>query len=274
MVTDPTFSPLPDEASAEDLLAVLRSLAEQAGKVVLEYYAQGDAVEVRDKDDASPVTAADEACERFILQALKQITPSIPIISEEAASAGELPDVVKGGRFWLVDPLDGTKEFLSRNGEFTVNIALVDAGRPIAGVVHAPALDATWIGARINGQSQAAYSEGDGPGVAIRVRACPNDGATIVASRRHGSGGDLDQFLARFTVKDRVSAGSSLKFCLIASAKADIYPRFGRTMEWDTAAGQAVLEAAGGRVETVDEQPLTYGKPGFENPHFIAYGSP
>ena len=130
---------LPENASVQELLAALRMLAEQAGKVVLEYYAQGDAVEVRDKDDSSPVTAADEACEAFILDALRQLTPNIPIISEEAASAGDLPDVVRDGAFWLVDPLDGTKEFLSRNGEFTVNIALVErAGRLLVSCMPRP----------------------------------------------------------------------------------------------------------------------------------------
>lgn len=273
MAIENEYEALPQDASAADLLSALRRLAEQAGKVVLEYYAQGDAVEVRDKDDASPVTAADEACEIFILTALKQLTPDIPIISEEAASAGELPEVARGGRFWLVDPLDGTKEFLSRNGEFTVNIALVEKGEPVAGVVHAPALDRTWLGARLNGDAIASYGEKSGQLEAISARVTPADGATVVASRRHGSGGELDEFLSRYRVKERVSAGSSLKFCLIASAEADIYPRFGRTMEWDTAAGQAVLEAAGGRVETLEQQPLTYGKNGFENPYFVAYGS-
>jgi len=266
------YRELPDNASVQELLATLRMLAEQAGKVVLEYYAQGDAVEVRDKDDSSPVTAADEACEAFILEALRQLTPNIPIISEEAASAGDLPDVVRDGAFWLVDPLDGTKEFLSRNGEFTVNIALVEKGRPVAGVVHAPALDRTWLGAQRNGEASAFYAEKGGDLEEVRARKMPAEGATVVASRRHGSGGELEAFLSRYHVKDRVSAGSSLKFCLIASAEADIYPRFGRTMEWDTAAGQAVLEAAGGRVETLEQQPLTYGKKGFENPYFIAYG--
>lgn len=262
----------PDSDSAEDLLTVLRLLAEQAGEVVLRHYANTE-IEVRDKDDASPVTAADEDCEAFILDALKRLTPDIPVISEEAASAEALPEVAEGGRFWLVDPLDGTKEFISRNGEFTVNIALIEQGRPVAGVVHAPALGATWAGTRLEGASLATYSEGEAPPMAIRVRATPAEGATVVASRRHGAGGELEDFLARFSVKDRVSAGSSLKFCLIASAKADIYPRFGRTMEWDTAAGQAVLEAAGGRVETVEGRPLAYGKPGFENPYFVAYGA-
>src|SRR5690625_256714 len=267
------YDALPATASAQELLSALRRLAEEAGDVVLEYYAQGDAVEVRDKADASPVTAADEACEAFILDALKRLTPNIPIISEEAAEAGELPEVASGGRLWLVDPLDGTKEFLSRNGEFTVNIALIERRQAVAGVVHAPALRKTWLGTRLEGEQRAFHGKNDEELVAIRTRSLPTEGATIVASRRHGSGGELDSFLARYQVKDRVSAGSSLKFCLLASAEADIYPRFGRTMEWDTAAGQAVLEAAGGRVETLEGKPLTYGKKGFENPHFIAYGS-
>lgn len=266
------YEALSPDASAEELLSVLQRLAEEAGEVVLEHYAQGDAIEVRSKEDASPVTAADEACEAFILAALKQLTPEIPVVSEEAAEAGELPQVT-GGRFWLVDPLDGTKEFISRNGEFTVNIALIEKGQSVAGVVHAPALGKTWLGARLGGQSLAFKAEKGGSATAIRTRSAPSEGVTVVASRRHGSGGELESFLARFQVKDRVSAGSSLKFCLLASAEADIYPRFGRTMEWDTAAGQAVLEAAGGRVETLEGKPLTYGKNGFENPHFIAYGS-
>jgi 3'(2'), 5'-bisphosphate nucleotidase len=274
MSQETELAALSPDATPEDLLAVLRLLAERAGKVVLAYYVEGQEIEVRDKDDASPVTEADEACEDFILDALKRLTPDIPVISEEAASAGALPEVLAGGRFWLVDPLDGTKEFISRNGEFTVNIALIEDGRPVAGVVHAPALAATWAGAALDsGAPLATYSDTDRPPMAIRVRATPAEGATVVARRRPGAGGGLEGVLARFTVKDRVSAGSSLKFCLIASAKADIYPRFGRTMEWDTAAGQAVLEAAGGRVETVEGRPLSYGKPGFENPYFVAYGA-
>ena len=259
----------------EDLLAAVKIMAERAGKVILAYYVEGEAApEVRYKADASPVTEADEAAEAFILEALAKLTPDIPVVSEEAASAGHLPDV-SGGRFWLVDPLDGTKEFISRNGEFTVNIALVEDGRPTAGVVHAPALAMTWAGAQpgAGGAAVATYSETDRETMAIRVRAMPDDGAVVIASRRHGSGEELEAFLARYKVKDQVSAGSSLKFCLVASGRADLYPRFGRTMEWDTAAGHAVLRAAGGRVETQDGQPLTYGKPGFENPYFIAKGA-
>ena len=272
-------SPAESLEEKEDLLAVLRVIAERAGKEILAYYVEAKEIEVRQKADASPVTEADEAAEALILEALAKLTPGIPVVSEEAASAGHVPDV-SGGRFWLVDPLDGTKEFISRNGEFTVNIALVVAGVPVAGVVHAPALAMTWAGAkgaegaqdRPDGPALATYSQTDQPPMAIAARAIPPEGAVVVASRRHGSGSELDEFLAGYEVKEQVSAGSSLKFCLVATAKADLYPRFGRTMEWDTAAGHAVLRAAGGKVLTQEGAPLVYGKPGFENPHFIAYG--
>ncbi len=278
---------------AEDLLAVLKLIAERAGKEILAYYVEGeegDGPVVREKADSTPVTEADDAAEAVILEALAKLTPDIPVVSEEAAAGGHLPDV-SGGRFWLVDPLDGTREFLSRNGEFTVNIALIQDGRPVAGVVHAPALAMTWAGAQAGvgleadveatGPAVASFSETDKETMAIRVRELPAEGATVVASRRHGSGDLLDAFLKDYSVKDLVSAGSSLKFCLVASGRADLYPRFGRTMEWDTAAGQAVLLAAGGSVETVaggdvattPGVPLTYGKPGFENPFFVARGA-
>ncbi|MGF1609685.1 MAG: 3'(2'),5'-bisphosphate nucleotidase CysQ [Kiloniellales bacterium] len=260
----------------DDLLAALRLIAERAGKLILAYYVAGD-VEIRAKDDASPVTDADEAAEEAILEMLGTLTPDIPIVSEEAFSAGKIPDV-SNGRFWLVDPLDGTKEFISRNGEFTVNIALIEGGTPVAGVVHAPALAMTWSGATgagaagNGGPGVATFSETDKPTMEIRVREIPAEGAVVVASRRHGDTDELDRFLADYKVADMRSAGSSIKFCLVATAKADLYPRFGRTMEWDTAAGHAVLLAAGGKVTTRDGQPLRYGKPGFENPYFIARG--
>jgi len=262
-----------DPQDREALLAALRLIAERAGKEILAYYVEGGEIEIRRKADASPVTDADQAAEDFILAALKLLTPDVPVISEEASEAGHQPDI-SGGRFWLVDPLDGTKEFISRNGEFTVNIALIENGRPVAGVVHAPALAMTWAGAGgDSGPGSATFSETDHPPMAIAAREIPSDGATVIASRRHGSGPELDKFLSDYTVKDRVSAGSSLKFCLVAAGKADLYPRFGRTMEWDTAAGHAVLLAAGGSVVRAnDGAPLSYGKPGFENPYFIARG--
>ena len=258
----------------DDLLAVLTLIAERAGKVILGYYAEGDAIEVAEKADSSPVTAADEAAEAFILEALATLTPDIPVVAEEAAAAGRIPDVT-GRRFWLVDPLDGTKEFISRNGEFTVNIALIDQGEPIAGVVHAPAMAMTWAGSSEPGASpKAVFANTDQPAMEIRSRQIPAEGAVVVASRRHGSGEALDRFLAGYQVAELVNAGSSVKFCLVASGRADLYPRFGRTMEWDTAAGHAVLRAAGGAVFAQDGSPLLYGKPGFENPHFYALGAP
>ncbi len=266
-------APEPDEdieaLDDEDLIAALRLIAERAGKIVLAYYVDLEDIEVRAKADASPVTEADEAAETFILTALKTLTPGIPAVSEEAAAAGQAPNV-SGGLFWLVDPLDGTREFLAGNGEFTVNIALIQGGEPIAGVVHAPALAMTWAGA---GPGSAIFSQTDHPSMPIAARKLPEDGAVVVASRRHGDVEDLDRFLADYDVAEQLEAGSSIKFCLVASGKADLYPRFGRTMEWDTAAGHAVLLAAGGSVTRADDgRPLTYAKPGFENPHFIARG--
>ncbi len=269
------FSGSMSDSEADDLMAVLKVAAEHAGKAILAYYAEAEEILVKEKDDKSPVTEADLAAEASILAFLAKLSPDLPVVSEEQASEGKLPTV--GERFWLVDPLDGTKEFLQRNGEFTVNIALIEAGRPIAGVVHAPAMAMTWAGvvsAAGNGAEpgRALFSQTDQPSMDIRVRDVPAAGITVVASRRHGSGEALDALLAKYSVADRVTAGSSIKFCLVASGRADLYPRFGRTMEWDTAAGHAVLAAAGGRVETVEGAPLTYGKPGFENPFFIAKG--
>ena len=265
-MTDASRQQLDEVMSDDELLATLRQIAERAGRVILDYYEGDDAIEVRSKDDDSPVTAADEAAEAFILGALNTLTPHIPVVSEEAMAAGEEPDI-PDGIFWLVDPLDGTKEFISRNGEFTVNIALIEDGVPIAGVVHAPALGKTWLGA---GPGTALYGEAGGSPRPIAVRPEPADGLTVVASRRHGQGEDLNRFLGDRKIQAQVSAGSSLKFCLVASGEADLYPRFGRTMEWDTAAGHAVLLAAGGRVTTVDGETLDYQKPAFENPYFVA----
>ena len=260
-----------EDLDDEELIAVLCLIAKRAGQVILTYYAEGGDIEVRSKDDDSPVTDADEAAETFILQALEILTPKIPVVSEEAMAAGARPDI-SGGLFWLVDPLDGTKEFLARNDEFTVNIALIQDGAPIAGVVHAPAMAMTWAGA---GAGSATVSQSDQPPEGIEVRRPPEDGLVAVASRRHGAARDLDRFLADYDVAEQVEAGSSLKFCLVASGTADLYPRFGRTMEWDTAAGHAVLVAAGGSVTRADDgSPLGYGKPGFENPNFIARGRP
>jgi 3'(2'), 5'-bisphosphate nucleotidase len=250
--------------SHEELLEALLPIARAAGAEILEVYATDFGI--RDKSDASPVTDADERAEALILRELSALTPEIPIVSEEAAEAGLVPEA--GSRFWLVDPLDGTKEFISRNGEFTTNIALIDQGRPVLGVVLVPAQDRLFGGAGGVG----AFVEDESGRRSIACRTPPAAGLTIVSSRSHGDAAALDAFLDGRPVAAAVTAGSSLKFCLVASGEADLYPRLGRTMEWDTAAGHAVLDAAGGRVSDVSGTELGYGKPGFENPHFVAQG--
>ena len=247
-----------------EILERLLPIARAAGDEILAVYATD--FEVRDKSDASPVTEADERAEAVILRELAVLTPDVPVLSEEAAEKGVVPDA--GSRFWLVDPLDGTKEFVSRNGEFTVNIALVEDGRPTLGVVHVPALARLYGGAAGAG----AFVEDEGGRRAIACRPAPEDGLTIVSSRSHGDADALEEFLAGRRVALSVTAGSSLKFCLVASGEADLYPRLGRTMEWDTAAGHAVVSAAGGKVSAVSGGELGYGKPGFENPHFVVEG--
>lgn len=254
---------------SHDLVETVIALARTAGNQIMTSY--DHPIDVRAKDDRSPVTAADDAAEAIILPGLERIAPGVVAISEEAASRGSSPDidVRSGNRFWLVDPLDGTKEFIKRNGEFTVNIALIEKGAPVFGVVHLPALGTTYVG--LTGRGASVRDRNHEPR-AIAARRPPVEGLTVLASRSHANDEALDRFLAAYRVKERISAGSSLKFCRIAEGVADLYPRFGRTMEWDTAAGHAVLVAAGGSVRRVDGVALTYGKSGFENPHFIARG--
>lgn len=247
------------------LLAAIRPVAEEAGRATLAFY--GDRSGVREKADGSPVTLADEAAEAVILPALRALTPDIPVVSEEEAAQGLAPTSV-GARFWLVDPLDGTKEFLSGNGEFTVNIALIEDGRPVLGVVVAPALGETYAGA--DGEAFLTDSAGERR---IRCRQPPAEGETVVGSRSHGDAAAMEAFLEDRKVAAFRAAGSSLKLCLIARGEADLYPRLGTTMEWDIAAGHAVLAAAGGRVTMRDGAPFTYGKPDFRNPHFVACGA-
>jgi len=248
-----------------------------AGAVILAHYDE-QYIEARVKDDSSPVTVADEAAEEEIIKLLSAELPFIPIVSEEQASAGNIP--YEAQRFFLVDPLDGTKEFIGRNGEFTVNIALIDGGRPVAGVVYAPALARIFFGVVGQGARESRVIPGeDLVWRSIQVRKTGDAGLVAVASRSH-AGGETDAYLGSFNIMSRVSAGSSLKFCLIAAGEADIYPRLGRTMEWDTAAGHALLSAAGGCVLTLDGIDLKYGKrhqvsdAAFANPHFVALASP
>ena len=244
----------------------LVDLAVRAGDEILEVYAQD--FEVLTKADESPVTAADERAELVILDGLVEIAPEIPVVAEESAAAGKIPNV-SGGRFFLVDPLDGTRQFVERNGQFTVNIGLIEGGVPTLGVVHLPVLAETyWTDGR-----GGALRRRDGQVTSIRCRAPGDDGLVVVASRSHRNQ-ETEDYLATLDIKELDASGSSLKFCRVAEGAADLYPRLGRTMEWDVAAGHALLLAAGGSMTTFDGAPFTYGKPRFENPHFLVRGLP
>jgi|SRR5579883_1714419 len=252
-----------DEKSA--LLEAARSAALAAGAAIMEIYAAPFTVE--QKADASPVTEADRRAEAIILERLRRVAPDIPVIAEERAAAGQMPSAAPA-RFWLVDPLDGTKEFIRRNGEFTVNIALIEESRPVLGVVHAPAQGVTYWASGGTAWRQ----RGSVAPERIAARVAPVRGRIVIHSRSHRDERALADYLAQIADAERRISGSSIKFCLLAAGEADVYPRFGRTMEWDTAAGQAILEAAGGGVTTRDGAPLRYGKPGFANPDFVARG--
>ena len=252
----------------------LAEISLKAGALIMEVYATDFDIET--KGDASPVTEADEKAEALILAALAEADPDLKIIAEEAASAGNIPE--HGDRFALVDPLDGTREFVNKNGEFTVNIAIILHGRPVMGVVYAPALGRLFVAESPSYAWQAAAKPGsDVPPASARttltIRKAPEAGITAIASKSHRSA-ETDAFLEGFNVAEIISAGSSLKFCRLAAGEADLYPRHGRTMEWDTAAGHAVVNAAGGKILCEDGTPLLYGKRtrGYDNPFFIAYG--
>jgi 3'(2'), 5'-bisphosphate nucleotidase len=249
---------------ARSLIPVVRA----AGEIELEYFRQD--AEVMDKQDGSPVTLADQEAEKLIAERLQALFPDIPMVGEESAASGAIPDI-SGGTFWLVDPLDGTREFITGSGDFTVNIALLVDFIPVMGIIYAPATNELYFGA----DGQAFMRLQDKPEQKISVRPTPSDGLTVVASKRHGDTARLEDFLTGKKVAAMVNRGSSLKFCSIASGQADFYPRFGPTCEWDTAAGDAILRAAGGRVTTLDGQPLSYGKTGrkFLNPEFLAFSS-
>lgn len=252
-------------ATREQLLEVARHAAVAAGEAILNVYAT--AFDVQQKSDNTPVTAADLAAERVIVAMLTEAFPDIPIASEELVEAEGLPPAAV--RFWVVDPLDGTKEFIARNGEFAVCIALVEAGVPVLGVVHGPALGVTYTAC---GPGTATRQRAGGEPEPIRARIPPPDGLVVIHSRSHENSRRLAEFLQEYPVHARMKCGSALKFGVIAAGEADLYPRFGTTMEWDTAAGQAILEAAGGHVETATGAPLRYGKPGLKNDGFLAWG--
>jgi 3'(2'), 5'-bisphosphate nucleotidase len=255
------------------LLDGLILAAIEAGREILDVYAQP--IAVSHKADASPVTEADERAEKVILAALALLAPGVPVVAEESVAAGRIP--ATGERFFLVDPLDGTKEFIARNGEFTVNIGLIEHGLPVMGVVYAPVLGRLFAGGPAGAMAAEVVNAAVGIRRPIAVRHQPEGGVTVVGSRSHGSESMAD-YLKAFKVARFISAGSSLKFCLIAAGEADFYPRFGRTMEWDTAAGDAVLRAAGGVMTRTDGTAFVYGKRNqaddsdFANPHFLAAG--
>ena len=255
-----------------ELLEAVREIAREAGKAILEVYEGGEALDVRTKEDDSPVTRADMAAHEVIVERLSRLTPDIPVLSEESAGIGT-GERQQWSRFWLVDPLDGTKEFLNRNGEFTVNIALVEEHRPVLGVVHVPLSGTCYLASPDTG----ALCEEGGERRAIRVREVHRP-VVMVASRRHATE-TLDALEQRITETlgpvERTSMGSSLKICLVAEGRADLYPRLGPTSEWDTAAAHAVVRAAGGHLVNTEFRELEYNRRDtLLNPHFLVLGQP
>ena len=247
----------------------MRRLAIQGGEAIMETYRRDDLV-IRKKQDSSPVTEADEAADRLIAAGLTAGFPGLPLVTEEQSATHDL----SARTFLIVDPLDGTKEFVQRRGDFTVNIALVEDGCPVLGVVYAPAKRRLFLTLPEGGAIEETGDLGaDRPGDTRPIRVVEPDNAAlrVVASKSHRDQA-TDDYIAKYEVADLVSAGSSLKFCLVATGEADFYPRLGPTMEWDTAAGHAVLAAAGGKVVWKEtHEPLAYGKPSFRNPFFLAH---
>ncbi len=250
-------------ATLSPRLETLVRIAQAAGVVVMRHYEAG--CDARVKADRSPVTDADEEAEKLILAELALAFPDVPVVAEEEAAAGRVAKV--GSRFFLVDPVDGTKEFIKRGGEFTVNIGEIVDGAPVSGVVFAPAIGRLFVGT----VGEGAFEIANGITRTITARTPAADGLVAVSSKSHPDA-KTDALLKSLAVKGNTNAGSSLKFCLVAAGEADIYPRAGHTMEWDTAAGDAVLRAAGGRMTDWDGAPFVYGKPGFHNTAFIARG--
>jgi len=245
-------------------------IAVRAGAIILPHRARLD--EARRKADGSPVTDADEASERFILDALRETLPAIPVIAEEEQAAGIAHSI--GERFILVDPLDGTREFIRGRAEFAVNIGLIEGGVPVAGAIYAPLLSKLWIG----GTRACALTIEPGEALeaardrrVIVTRDAPDGPLTVVASRSHPDR-TTGEFIESLSIAERISAGSSLKFCLVAEGRADLYPRFGPTMEWDVAAGHAIISAAGGVVVDGEGRPFRYGKYRFQSGAFVAFG--
>ena len=249
-----------------DYLSDVRALAKQAGERILEIY--NTDFSVKEKEDESPLTAADMASHKAIVAGLQALTPDMPVLSEEAA---KIPFAERSGwhSYWLIDPLDGTKEFIKRNGEFTVNIALVRDGVPVLGVVHVPVTGVTYAACQGGGAVKEVPGRGETP---IRVRKLSGGPVAVVGSRSH-RGDSLNSFLEKLGEHEIVSMGSSLKICLVAEGAADVYPRLGPTSEWDTAAAHCVVEQAGGSLTDLELKPLRYNtKDSLLNPFFLVFG--
>lgn len=257
---------------AEDrsgLIKELLPLSREAGAAILKVYSLGGTISATYKEGGSPLTEADSAAHDIIVAGLERLTPNLPVLSEE--SRAEPYGVRKlWKRFWLVDPLDGTKEFINRNGEFTVNIALIEDGAPVLGIVYAPVLDVAYYGVKGTGAFKTVPGSAPAP---IRTAGYTGGPVKVVASRSH-RGEELEAFLGRIGEAEFLSMGSSLKLCLVAEGQAHLYPRFGPTMEWDTGAAQAVVEAAGGSVTDFEGRQLRYNKEDLTNPFFMVSGSP
>jgi 3'(2'), 5'-bisphosphate nucleotidase len=251
----------------EALVSAVCDVSREAGRATLQFY--GGPLSVERKGDDSPLTAADKASHTLILEALRKLTPGVPVLSEESSEL-EVAERRKWDTFWLVDPLDGTKEFIKGTGEFTVNIALVSGTEPVLGVVHVPVTGVTYWGRK--GAGAFVARAGEAP-VAIHTRPANLERLVIVASKDH-AGPQVEALLKRLTTASTANMGSSLKFCLVAEGKADFYPRLAPTCEWDTGAAQCVLEAAGGAVTDLEGRPLAYNKEQLTNPSFLAFGDP
>lgn len=249
-----------------DRLAVAAfEVARGAGRVVMKK--RNEALQIRGKQDGSPATAADHASEEYITAELLKIAPHIPVVAEEAVSEGKIHDL-GDSPFWLVDSLDGTKDYIAGESEFAINIALIVGDAPIIGVIHAPAIEETYIGSVGQGATRVRNNKPEG----ITTRPPPQDGLVVLSSRRHGSEPELEAYLAGVKIIHHKRASSALKFGILAAGEADIYPRFGRVMGWDVAAGHAILCAAGGRISTAAGQPIVYRSTHFDIPNFIARG--
>ena len=257
-----------DQKTMQSWLPELCKSAREAGALEMKYYHEG--FETIEKKDGSPVTLADQEAEKIIIRTLLDVAPNIPIVAEEEVAAGNIPDISEG-TYWLVDPLDGTKEFVKKSGEFTVNIALMVDDEPVLGVVYAPAIDEMFYGCG----SQAFCEVKGAEAHEIRVRTTPDEGLTVVSSRSHTNSEKLKDYLADKKVASTSFRGSSLKIVEIAAGRADLYPRLAPTCEWDIAAGHAVLNAAGGKITKMDGSKFGYGKAAdkFLNPHFVVTGA-